>query len=703
MNNILSEYDYILLDFSSLFAELNDSLVRGINSANNVLTAPTFDCECKQIQKAVPHRIITRYMNNKANISVGISNVCKKYGILDTFGLANRLCHDASVLVIEANYSLEDRIVLSGIGVDVYSLLEDRLIRCTCFFTESKSRTIDKSKTPLSYSKVTVGDAVYTENGQYVLGETLEGGAEAQIYKVVNNHKVLAKIYKEDEDGNFVLTSQKLNNINILKEINDNWDVPWLALPTSVVYADPTFKKPIGYMMKYFEETKFLSDNLLFNCGNISVKFSEYNETAIKDVLDFCIKFVRQILFLALNDIHISDYNDKNFAVPIKSDSQIIMVDTDSYCCEEYVSECMTYSGCLSKKYECNTRLDLIDICDESLFAFIFTRLVLDSTFVPMRKSEFRFSACKMAAQSNPNINAKWNSIPKNLQTLFIDVFDKKNPPSINVLLYELEAARQQRFANTKYKDIYCDVLKMASAETDPSTLSKKGIWIYMLVAVGICMIIAVPTVIWRFGFEYPGIPTESSPLEHPIDTQSTESVSPQLKRYETNNGYYLSYSPSLDGYIEFYWDNGNSYKGDYLNGKRTGRGEYRWADGRMYTGDFVDDQLIGNGTYYEADGTKYVGSFQDGHMSGQGTLYDSSGNKVYEGGWGNGYFNGEGTYHFPNNGKYESVWEFGTCNGGEPVNLKFTETNEPAANGYWNANIFYGSYYDNGQWYDLP
>lgn len=722
-----------------MFAELDNEFIKAINEEENILVSPTFDCECKQVQNVVPYRIAMRYKNNKDSITIDAPNVCETYGIIDSFGLANCLSHNSnSILVVEANYSLEDRIVLSGINVDIYSLLEKRLIEHDHFIDEEISRTIDKDKTPLTYCEIKSDDSVYTEHGQYVLTDLIESGAEAQIFKICNNPKILAKIYNEDENGNFVLTSQKLENIKILKEVNDYWDVPWLALPTDIIYADSICTKPIGYIMKYFDEVNFLSNNTLFSGGDISIKFSKHNEAAIKDVLDICIKFVRQILFLALNDIHISDYNDKNFAVPIKSDSKIVMVDTDSYCCEGYVSECMTYYGCLSKKYECNTRLDLINICDESLYVFIFTCLALDFSFVPMRKSEFRFSASKLEKIDNANIRAKWDSIPKNLQDLFINVFDMKNPPSIGILLYELEVAQKQRFANTKYIDIYKEALdiitpqtQMAPQQSEPMPSQhpehipeplpppplypqkKKKVWIYICIGIG-----AVLT-IWRFGYGHlwgstdesipskspnstEAVETSSSQIQRyetddgnhmryksndrnissapPSSTEAVETPSPQIQRYETDNGYYLSYEPELNGYIEFHWNNGD-----------------------IYNGDFVDGQMTGNGTYYYANGTKYIGDFLNGNRHGQGILYDGNGNEVYDGSWKDGFFSGEGTYHFPNNSKYQNIWENGTCNGGKIVELKFVKNDEPAAKGYWSENVFYGSYYVDGQWYELP
>lgn len=573
MQNILEKYDYIIFDFSAMFAELDNDFIKVLNEGEEILVSPTFDCECRQIQKVVPYRIAMRYKDNKSSIITDNLTICKSYGTIDTFGLANCLSHDSnSVLVVEANYSLEDRIVLSGTNVDVYSLFDERIIKHDNYPREAVQRAINMSKTPLVYYEVKSGDFIYTKNGQYVLADLVESGAEAHIFKVSDNPKILAKIYKKDENDNFVLTSQKLNNINGLIEISDNWDVLWVAWPMAALYADLEHTKPVGYVMKYFDEAEFLSNNSLFDGGDISAKFSKYPDVTIKDVLDICIKFVRQILFLALNDIHISDYNDKNFAIPINSDSKIVMVDTDSYCCEGYVSDCMTYSGCLSKKYECNTWLDLINLCDESLLAFVFTRLVLDSSFVPMRRSEFRFSESRMTRLDNPNIKAKWESIPKNLQNLFINIFDKKCPPSINVLLYELEMAYKQKFANTMYKDIYKNVLEMIaeqsaaqpepphrSVQTNfqplhtqysaPSKGKKKGkkMWFYIFAGI---IIVLIALAVWWFGYSHSGRQDESIPSEQPSGAEAVETSLFQLLQYETGEGYYMSYETKFDSYI---------------------------------------------------------------------------------------------------------------------------------------------------------
>ena len=705
--NLLNKYDDIVLDFSVMFAELDNNFIKALNESMKILVSPTFICECEQIEKVVSYRIAMRYKNNKRRVVIDDSKICKYYGITDTFKLANCLSHGSnSVLVVEANYSLEDRIVLSNTNVDVYSLWEKRIIKHGDYPAKAAKRAIDRRKTPETYYEVKAGDVVYTkaedsiytEDKQYVLENLVESGAEAQIFKIRDNPDILAKVYKEDENGNFVLTTEKLNNIKCLREIADTGDIEWVAWPAAVIYVDLAHTKPVGYTMKYFDKVQFLSNNSLFSGGDINVKFSEYEGVTVKNVLDICIRFVRQILYLALNDIHISDYNDKNFAEPINSDNKIVMIDADSYCCEEYVSECITYSGCLSKKYECDTWLDLINLCDESLFAFIFTRLVLDSSFVPMRKSEFRFSANRMEKLNNPNIKAKWNSIPENLQNLFIDIFDKKYPPSISILLYQLVEAERQRFADTRYKDIYKEALdaiagksatqpKLSPQPSKPvqrplppqsfNKLKKSKVWMFVCIGMAVALIALA---IWWWDAHSDVATDEKGSSETSSNIEENEISSPQLQRYDTDDGYYMSYGPELDGYIEYYWNNGDSYKGE-----------------------FADGQMTGSGTYDYQDGSKYTGSFLNGERCGQGTLYNAGDKKIYEGGWKDGYFSGEGIYYFPNGAAYEETWENGTCHGGGTVSLRYTSNKESAAEGYWSENIFYGDYYEDGQWHTLP
>ena len=42
-------------------------------------------------------------------------------------------------------------------------------------------------------------------------------------------------------------------------------------------------------------------------------------------------------------------------------------------------------------------------------------------------------------------------------------------------------------------------------------------------------------------------------------------------------------------------WNDGSSYKGNYVNGKKEGFGTYCWADGSKYEGDWYENKVNGS------------------------------------------------------------------------------------------------------------
>lgn len=61
-------------------------------------------------------------------------------------------------------------------------------------------------------------------------------------------------------------------------------------------------------------------------------------------------------------------------------------------------------------------------------------------------------------------------------------------------------------------------------------------------------------------------------------------------------------------------------YVGDFVDGKRTGKGTDRFANGSVYEGDWVDNKQSGKGTYTWANGDVYEGDFVNGSRTGEGT-----------------------------------------------------------------------------------
>lgn len=51
-------------------------------------------------------------------------------------------------------------------------------------------------------------------------------------------------------------------------------------------------------------------------------------------------------------------------------------------------------------------------------------------------------------------------------------------------------------------------------------------------------------------------------------------------------------------------------YDGEFVNGKRHGKGKYKWADGAEYDGDWKDGNMDGKGRKKWADGNMYNGDW---------------------------------------------------------------------------------------------
>jgi predicted RNA-binding Zn-ribbon protein involved in translation (DUF1610 family) len=200
-------------------------------------------------------------------------------------------------------------------------------------------------------------------------------------------------------------------------------------------------------------------------------------------------------------------------------------------------------------------------------------------------------------------------------------------------------------------------------------------------------------------------LPASDSPESTTASTVASTTTSvPILKRFESNNGYFYAYSNSLsDGYGEYYWTNGNIYKGNWENGKRAGEGEYI-AEDFTYKGSFADNQFNGLGQYTTEDFT-YLGNFADNLFEGYGEIYWTIGN-TYIGNWENGKRVGLGQYttevftykgNFADNrfdGYGEMFWANGEIYKGNYVDNKRDGYGEY----YWtNGNIYKGNW-ENGE-----
>jgi len=94
---------------------------------------------------------------------------------------------------------------------------------------------------------------------------------------------------------------------------------------------------------------------------------------------------------------------------------------------------------------------------------------------------------------------------------------------------------------------------------------------------------------------------------------------------------------------ILYYKDGKIEYDGNFINGKREGKGKYIWEDGSYYIGQWSNNNMNGKGTAYNKDDTiQYEGDFVNGKKEGYGKFIYEDG-LYYIGKWLNDKRNGKG------------------------------------------------------------
>ncbi len=131
-----------------------------------------------------------------------------------------------------------------------------------------------------------------------------------------------------------------------------------------------------------------------------------------------------------------------------------------------------------------------------------------------------------------------------------------------------------------------------------------------------------------------------------------------------------------LNGFGKYLFANGNTYEGNFVNGRGNGKGKVVNTDGSSYVGDFVNGKMEGRGIFLSANGNTYngmwannvrsgegkqtvqksgeyyVGQFAGDNRHGKGKVTYKNGD-IYDGDWVNGLREGQATYTFPNGSYY--------------------------------------------------
>jgi len=105
----------------------------------------------------------------------------------------------------------------------------------------------------------------------------------------------------------------------------------------------------------------------------------------------------------------------------------------------------------------------------------------------------------------------------------------------------------------------------------------------------------------------------------------------------------------------------GSAYEGQFLNGKRDGKGTWKSSTGQ-YSGQWKCDQQDGEGHQKWHDGRFYVGQFRTGNFDGQGRMewHTPQGLMIFDGQYQLDRKHGRGKFIWPDGRIYDGEWAEG-------------------------------------------
>ena len=112
------------------------------------------------------------------------------------------------------------------------------------------------------------------------------------------------------------------------------------------------------------------------------------------------------------------------------------------------------------------------------------------------------------------------------------------------------------------------------------------------------------------------------------------------------------------EGKGKYFFENGYYYIGEWLNNFMNGKGTVYYNNGTiLYEGDWVCDKKEGNGKNIYKDGEYYIGEWLNNERHGKGIEYYKNGTILYEGDWFGDKMEGNGKYIYEDGEYYIGSW----------------------------------------------
>ncbi|MBP7473676.1 MAG: hypothetical protein KBF83_07720 [Pyrinomonadaceae bacterium] len=119
-----------------------------------------------------------------------------------------------------------------------------------------------------------------------------------------------------------------------------------------------------------------------------------------------------------------------------------------------------------------------------------------------------------------------------------------------------------------------------------------------------------------------------------------------------------------LNGFGKYLFANGNTYEGNFVNGRGNGKGKVVNTDGSSYVGDFVNGKMEGRGIFLSANGNTYNGLWANNVRSGLGKETIQKSGEFYNGQFAHDKRNGKGIVKYQNGDIYDGDWVNGLREG---------------------------------------